>query len=187
MDCNPPSSSVHGSLQARVLEWLPFPSPGALPNPRIKPKSPELQADSLSTEPLGKSSWWLSWWRIYLQSRRPQFNSWLGKIHWRRDELPTPVFLCFPYGSANKEFICNAEDLGYHKESDMTERFSLSLHKTISHSTLNNVSYYNSKLLYNLIEVFFLLTSYMLKSLWQILFIILLEHYHMIYSWDILI
>ena len=33
---------------------LPFPSPGDLPNPGIKPRSPELQADSLLTEPPGK-------------------------------------------------------------------------------------------------------------------------------------
>ena len=32
---------------------LPFPSPGNLPDPRIKPGSPALQADSLPTEPLG--------------------------------------------------------------------------------------------------------------------------------------
>ena len=37
---------------------LPSPSPGDLPNPRIKPASPvspALQADSLPTEPSGKS------------------------------------------------------------------------------------------------------------------------------------
>ena len=34
---------------------LPFPSPGDLPNPGIKPRSPALQADSLLSEPLGKS------------------------------------------------------------------------------------------------------------------------------------
>ena len=33
---------------------LPFPSPGDLPNPRIKPLSPALQADSLPTELQGK-------------------------------------------------------------------------------------------------------------------------------------
>ena len=33
-------------------------------------------------------------------------------IRWRRDRLPTPVFLCFPYGSAGKESACNAGDLG---------------------------------------------------------------------------
>ena len=33
---------------------LPFPSPGDLPDPGIKPGSPTLQADSLSSEPPGK-------------------------------------------------------------------------------------------------------------------------------------
>ena len=32
----------------------PFPSPGDLPNPRIKPRSPALQVDSLPAEPQGK-------------------------------------------------------------------------------------------------------------------------------------
>ena len=50
MDCSPPGSSVHGILQARILEWLPFPSPGDLPDPGIEPRSPALQADSLISE-----------------------------------------------------------------------------------------------------------------------------------------
>ena len=33
---------------------LPFPSPGDLPNPGIKPRSPALQADSFPTELQGK-------------------------------------------------------------------------------------------------------------------------------------
>ena len=33
---------------------LPFPSPGDLPNPGIKPRSPTLQADTLPSEPQGK-------------------------------------------------------------------------------------------------------------------------------------
>ena len=51
MECRPPESSVHGILQARVLEWLPFPSPGDLPNTGIEAGSPALQADSLPSEP----------------------------------------------------------------------------------------------------------------------------------------
>ena len=31
---------------------LPFPSPGDLPDPGIKPESPVLQADSLPSEPI---------------------------------------------------------------------------------------------------------------------------------------
>ena len=46
------------------------------------------------------------------ECRRPQFNSWGGKIPWRRDWLPTLVFSGFPDGSAGKESACNAGDLG---------------------------------------------------------------------------
>ena len=40
------------------------------------------------------------------------FDPWVLKIHWRRDRLPTPLFLGFPGGSAGKESACNAGDLG---------------------------------------------------------------------------
>ena len=35
-----------------------------------------------------------------------------GKICWKRDRLPTPVFLDFLGGSEGKESACNAGDLG---------------------------------------------------------------------------
>ena len=38
-------------------------------------------------------------------------DSCVGKTHWRRHRLPTPVFLGFPGGLAGKESTCNAEDL----------------------------------------------------------------------------
>ena len=44
--------------------------------------------------------------------QEPQFDSWVGKICWRRDKLLTPVFLGFPCGSAGKESSWNAGDLG---------------------------------------------------------------------------
>ena len=43
---------------------------------------------------------------------RPWFNFWVGKIHWRRDMLPTPVFLGFPGSLAGKESACSVRDLG---------------------------------------------------------------------------
>ena len=49
-----PWTVVPAILQARILEWVTFPSPGDLPNPRIKPRSPALQADPLQSEPPGK-------------------------------------------------------------------------------------------------------------------------------------
>ena len=57
-----PWTSVHQALLtmefSRQEYWsvLPFPSPGHLPNPGIKPGSPTLQADSLQSEPPGKPS-----------------------------------------------------------------------------------------------------------------------------------
>ena len=40
------------------------------------------------------------------------FNFWVQEIPWRRDRLPTPVFLGFPGSLAGKESTCNVEDLG---------------------------------------------------------------------------
>ena len=48
---------------------------------------------------------------MHLQCRRPQFDSWVRKIAWGRDRLPTPVFLGFPDGSAGKKSACNVGDL----------------------------------------------------------------------------
>ena len=57
MDCSPPGSTVHGILQARILEWVAFPSPGDLPNPGIEPVSPVSTASVgrfFTTVPPGK-------------------------------------------------------------------------------------------------------------------------------------
>ena len=50
MDCSPPGSSVHGILQARILERVAMPSFRGPSNPGIKPRSLTLQADSLPFE-----------------------------------------------------------------------------------------------------------------------------------------
>ena len=65
VDCSLLGSSVHGILQARILELLPFPSPGDLPEPGTEPRSPTLQVDSLLSEPLGEA----------LKSASVQFSS----------------------------------------------------------------------------------------------------------------
>ena len=41
-----------------------------------------------------------------------RFDSWVGKILWRRGRLPTPGFLGFPRDSVGKASTCNAGDLG---------------------------------------------------------------------------
>ena len=54
---DPMDYTVHGILQARILEGVAFPSSGDLLNPGIEPRSPALQADSLPAEPQGKPQW----------------------------------------------------------------------------------------------------------------------------------
>ena len=39
MDCSLPGSPVHGIFRQQYWSGLPFPSPGDLPNPGIKPRS----------------------------------------------------------------------------------------------------------------------------------------------------
>ena len=53
-DCILPVSSARGISQARISSGLPFSSPGNLPDPGVKPRSPTLQADSLLSEPQGE-------------------------------------------------------------------------------------------------------------------------------------
>ena len=42
VDCSPPGSSVHGISRQDYWSGLPFPSPGDLPHPGIKPTPPTL-------------------------------------------------------------------------------------------------------------------------------------------------
>ena len=51
MDCSLPGSSVHGIFQARVLEWAAISFSRGSSQPRIEPRFPALQADTLLSEP----------------------------------------------------------------------------------------------------------------------------------------
>ena len=66
-------------------------------------------------------------YNVNIQRRRPQFDSWIRKSQWRRDRLPTPVFL--PGKSHGRRSLVGCSPWG-REESDTTERlhfhFSLS-------------------------------------------------------------
>ena len=51
--CDPTDYTVHEILH-EYWSGQPFPSPGDLPNPGIKPRSPALKVDSLPAKPQGK-------------------------------------------------------------------------------------------------------------------------------------
>ena len=54
VDCTLPGFSVHGILQARILEWVAISFFRGSHRPKDKPGSPALQADYLPSYPPGK-------------------------------------------------------------------------------------------------------------------------------------
>ena len=58
MDYSPPGSLSMGFPRQEYWSWLPFPSPGDLPDPGIESRSPALQVDSLPSELPGEICCW---------------------------------------------------------------------------------------------------------------------------------
>ena len=54
MGCSPAGSSVHGILQARLLEWVTMPSSRGSSQPRVQTRVSCIAADSLPSQPPGK-------------------------------------------------------------------------------------------------------------------------------------
>ena len=65
MDCSPPGSSVHGILQARILEWVAIPFSRRSSHPGIKPeslKSPALAGRFFTT----MATWECSYYHMFV-------------------------------------------------------------------------------------------------------------------------
>ena len=85
--CDPMDYTIHGILQARILEWIPFPFSRGFSQPR----SPMLQVDSLATEPQGKSkNTGVGSLSLLHQIFPTQELNW-GLLHCRRDSLPAEL------------------------------------------------------------------------------------------------
>ena len=65
---------------------------------------------------------------LNLQCRTPGFDTWVGKIPWRRESLPTPVFWPGEFHGIYSPWGC--------KESDTTEQLSLSLFRYADDTSL---------------------------------------------------
>ena len=98
MDCSLPGSSVHGNLQAIILEWVASPPPGDLPNPGIEPTSlmpPALAGGFFMTS----ATWealiciWSSSNPLFLQAF-PYHHSWAPTI-----SLPSQSYVVIFYPS----------------------------------------------------------------------------------------
>ena len=91
MDYEPPGFSVHGILQVRILEGIAIPiSRGSsLPRDWTQASHKDFPGGLDSKEPC-------------LQGSRHGFDPWVGKIPWRRESLPTPVF-CIVHGVSKSQ------------------------------------------------------------------------------------
>ena len=108
--------TVHGILQARILEWVTFPFFRESSQPGIEPRYPTLQADSLPAEPqekpknTGVGSLSLLQW-IFLT----QESNW-GLLHCRwilyqlsHEGSPKSLILCHSYDILGPNIIINSE------------------------------------------------------------------------------
>ena len=75
LDYSPPGSSVHGILQARMLECVAIPFSRGLPYAGTEHRYPVSQADSLPSEPPGKTiiSQNDLFWKFYAFSNLAQY------------------------------------------------------------------------------------------------------------------
>ena len=78
--CNPMDYTVHGILQAGILEWAAFP----FFRGSSQPRSPELQTDSSPAEPQGKPKNTGVGSRSLLQQIFPTHESNWGLLHCRQ-------------------------------------------------------------------------------------------------------
>ena len=71
----------------------------------------------IKNSPTNASNHGLPQW-LRLQCRRLRFNPWVRKILWRREWLPTPIFLL---GESHGQRSLKGYSPWGHKESDETE------------------------------------------------------------------
>ena len=100
MDCSQPGSSVHGIFQARILEWVAFPTPGDLSDLGIEPVSLVLAAHLHWQEDSITSNWILH--KLNCQGKHTDWNRppWPGTI-------VTICMSCFMTGDPDKEYGTN--------------------------------------------------------------------------------
>ena len=88
MDFSLPGSSVHGILQARILEWKPLPSPGDLPDPRIKLGLLQAGLAGRCSKMLRLAAWRL------LRENKASLSHGLALRPWSWEDAPNPTDGC---------------------------------------------------------------------------------------------
>ena len=94
------TSPSMGFSRQEYWSGLPFPSPGDLPDPGIKPGSPALQADALTSEPPGKPKNTGRGCYFLLQGNFLTQGLNLCVLHWQED-----FYNCVPWETQHKYSI----------------------------------------------------------------------------------
>ena len=117
--------TVHGILQARIVEWVDIPFSGDLPNLGIKPRSPTVQADSLPAEPLGEPNSALMTQDFYghleISSIYHKFETMNSLILW----LQAPSVILPASKSTYRQGFIITMGGTHHLNSDLVAMFSL--------------------------------------------------------------
>jgi len=97
MNCSSLGSSVHGILQARILEWLQSPPPGDLPNPGPKPYLLHLLHCPAGPLPLALPGKPVSYYTVITDfifyRRRDSKHIWSNTVPSKPGILPGPKFV----------------------------------------------------------------------------------------------
>ena len=93
-----------GFSRQEYWNGLPFPPPGDLPDPRIEPMTPTLQASSFLSEPAGKHKSFISWGKLHGPS--------LEGLPWKTDVLnihtyPKSTFSCLNNSNDHSNAVCD--------------------------------------------------------------------------------
>ena len=83
VNCSLSGTSVHGILQATILEWVAIASSRDIPDPGTEPMSPALAGRLFTTEPAGKphSVLKFSYFKVLLKILHPAKPSWILLEH----------------------------------------------------------------------------------------------------------
>ena len=96
VDCSPPGFSIHGILQARILEWVTISFSRRSSWPRDRTQVSHIAGRCFNLWATGEALGGASGKEYTRQCRKcktHRFNPWVGKIPWRRKWQPIPIFL----------------------------------------------------------------------------------------------
>ena len=95
MDCSPPGSSVMRFPRQKYWSELPFPTPGDLPDPGIKPVSPASQVDSSPLSYGGSPYEGKCLWKNFATGKLNfmEINSVQGQLY-NSEKPEIPIFMC---------------------------------------------------------------------------------------------